>query len=445
MQNTESVSTHHVQEQALALDSTNIRFKKNILPWIMFTIAATFYCYAYFLRVAPSMMMKELTAHFQITATQFGHLSAFYYYAYTPLQLPIGVIIDRFGARMVLAIAALLAVSGISIFVSTDSFQLACLGRFMMGFGSAFGYITVLKVATYWLPANRFATAAGLTTAFGMIAAIFTDNYLAKVVQSVGFKQSLFFSIIAGLVLGGVILSLLRSKPKPEYAHHENPEQKTTFSELFSGMGRMLMNSQTWLIGIVGCLLYLPASVFLDLWGIPYLETVYHLKPVEAAHVISMVFIGWIIGGPMIGAISDAIQLRRLPLLLSSIVAAILMAIVFYVPNVPVFWVYVSMLFLGITCGSHPLVFSLSRENNSRKISGTATATTNFLIMSGGLVFQPVVGMLLDSHWQGATVDGLRQYTVGDYNYALAIVPVGLILSVLLTFFIKETRCKMPD
>lgn len=445
MQNSDTVSRTYASEQtAVAIDS-GINIRKHVLPWMMFSIAAMFYCFAYFLRVSPSMMENELTSQFHITATQLGNFSAFYYYAYTPLQIPVGVIVDRFGSRIVLSLAALLASAGVFMFVSTNNFHIACLSRFLMGFGAAFGYITVLKVATYWLPSRLFATAAGLTTAFGMSAAILTNNYLAKAVRTMGYKQSLFFSVIAGVVLSGVIFTFLRSRPKPEHSNGFVAERKTTFKELLASTLQLFKNKQIWYIGIVGCLLYLPATVFLDLWGVPYLERAYHLSHVEAGLVISTVYIGWIIGGPVIGAISDGIKLRRMPLLISSVISAIMICIVFYVPNVPLFWVYVSMFILGLSCGSHPLVFAMARENSSHMISGTATAVTNFLIMSGGLVFQPFVGWLIDIHWSGLLADGLREYTISDYNFALAIVPIGLILSVIITLLIRETNCKVPD
>src|SRR5665213_3174456 len=86
------------------------RFDKSILPWLICGIGMLFYCYNYFLRVSPSVMQDDLMQNLHITAYQFGNLAAFYYYAYTPMQIPVGMIYDRFGARIVLFIACLVAV-----------------------------------------------------------------------------------------------------------------------------------------------------------------------------------------------------------------------------------------------------------------------------------------------------------------------------------------------
>ena len=143
-------------------------FLNSAYPWLIVCCGMLFYCYNYFLRVSPSVMQNELTDSFHITATQFGTLAAFYYYAYTPMQIPAGMIYDKFGVRLVLSFACLVAVLGLSIFISADNYLMAGAGRCLIGLGTAFAYIGTLKLASIWLPANRFATVAGLTTAIGM-------------------------------------------------------------------------------------------------------------------------------------------------------------------------------------------------------------------------------------------------------------------------------------
>jgi MFS family permease len=418
-------------------------FNKTILPWLICSIGMLFYCYNYFLRVSPSVMEIDLMENLHITAYQFGNLAAFYYFAYTPMQIPIGMIYDRFGARMVMFIACLIALCGLSIFIAADNLFYASLGRFLIGLGTAFSYIGVLKLASIWLPANRFATVAGLTTAFGMASAIFSDLYLTKFVQALGYKNALYSTFIIGVALSIVILVFMRNAPK---ATKDLPKTHMTFKQLLHSLKVVLSSSQTWLIGLIGCLFYLPASVFLDLWGIPYLESVYQIKPATAASIISMTFVGWIIAGPTIGAFSDKIKRRRWPLQVSAIMATVLLCVVFYVPNLPVSSLYALFFFIGIFCGAHPLCFALGKENNPNAISGTAVAVTNTLIMIGGAIFQPVVGKLLDWHSLNATLNnGVVVYSASDYNYALSIIPLGLFFAIALTFLLKETYCESHE
>src|SRR3989344_4805443 len=300
----------------------------NVLPWAMFFLGVTFYCYAYFLRVTPSIMMDDLLRHFQINAAQFGNLSAFYYYAYTPMQLPVGLLLDRYGVRVVLSLASLVCVAGLWIFISTDHLAMASLGRFMIGFGSAFAYISCLNLAVRGLPPTRFALAATLTTSFGMSAGMLTDVYLIKVVEQVGYYHALFFGLVVGLVISFFVFLIIRDKPHAD--ERSNAEPRMTFKELLQAMGMAFRNKQILLIGLVGWLMYLMASVFLDIWGIPFLKAVYHLSNSQASQTAAMVFLGWIIGSPMIGVMSDKMRRRRMPLAITTFIGAILTLIIFY-------------------------------------------------------------------------------------------------------------------
>ncbi len=117
----------------------------------MCVLAAVFYCYEYYLRVAPSVMGDELKLTFNLSEAAFGHLAACYYYAYTPMQIPVGMLLDRFGVRKILTIACLLCALGTYFFAATEIFSVAQISRFMIGFGSAFAYVGVLKISDVWL------------------------------------------------------------------------------------------------------------------------------------------------------------------------------------------------------------------------------------------------------------------------------------------------------
>lgn len=418
-------------------------FLKSAYPWLIVLCGMLFYCYNYFLRVSPSVMQTELTQAFQITATQFGTLAGLYYLAYTPMQLPAGMIYDKFGVRIVLCMACLVAVVGLSVFITADSYYMAGVGRLLIGLGTAFAYIGTLKLASIWLPPNRFATVAGLTTAIGMTSGALAQTYLTKIIGTIGYKEALSTALIAGIILSVIIIALVRNRPVNSAASANTMQSPMNMRQLFSAMRIIFTNPQMWLIGIIGCLLYLPSSVFLDLWGIPYLKAVYQLTPEQAVLISSYTFYGWIISGPIIGALSDRIKKRRMPLTVTGFFAALLLGVVFYVPGLNLSGLYAIFFAIGFCCGAHPLCFALGKENNPIQISGTAVAVTNMLIMLGGAVFQPVVGKLLDLHTSGAIgPNGLPIYSSSDYTFALSVIPIGVALGIFLSIFLKETHCE---
>jgi MFS family permease len=419
-------------------------FYSKSLPWLMCMVGMMFYCYNYFLRSSPSIMQNDLMQTLNISATQFGTLILFYYAAYTPMQIPVGMIYDKFGARFVLFLACLTAVFGLAIFAGANTFGVACAGRFLIGLGTAFSYIGVLKLASVWLPPSRFATAAGLTTAFGMTSGALAQKYLAKVIEVVGYKPILHTALLIGIVLSFAIPFFVRSRPKQLVNSKTTMQTPMTTAQLFGTLKAIFTNPQMWLIGIIGCVLYLPSIVLLDVYGISYFKAAHQLTSQQAANVSALTLFGWIVGGPVIGIISDKIKRRRLPLIITSAITAMLLYAIFYYPELSMSQLSVIAFIAGFCCGAHPLCFALGKENNPVSMAGTAVAVTNMFIMMGGIIFPPIVGKLLDLH-TNVSANGLHTYLASDYTFALSVVPMGIVLGTILSMFLKETYCESHE
>ena len=123
-----------------------------LIGWLICGLGAIFYSYEYLLRIAPSVMEHSLRTHFDLSATGFGFLSSIYYFAYVPMQLPVGVLLDRYGPQRLLTFACFICVAGTFLFTSTNIYWIASLCRFLMCFGSAFAFVGLLKLATIRLP-----------------------------------------------------------------------------------------------------------------------------------------------------------------------------------------------------------------------------------------------------------------------------------------------------
>ncbi len=429
-------------------NTKSIRSRSNLLAWTIFFTGILYYCFAYLLRVYPSVMQPELLAHFHITAGTFGVLTSFYYFAYAPMQLPVGVSVDRIGPRRSLLVACCICILGVLIFASSPYYALALVGRFLVGFGAAFAYVTALKLATLWLPSRYFATATGMVTGSGMVAAIFTDLYLTHLVKTASFQDALYFPLIVGIILLVLIFLFVRDKSKntdTSIDEKSGEASALSYRQLFEYLLVIAKNRQMWIIGTVGALLYLPSSVFLDVWAIPYFERVFHMTPQDAAMGFSVMLVGWITSSFATGALSDILGTRKIPLIIATFGAAATAAFILYVPNIPIQALYILLFMLGAFCGPHPLCFTLSKENYTQKISGTAIAFANFVIMMGGFIFQPVVGKVLDWTWNGAIGNGIRVYAPGDYMIALSIIPAGLLIAGILSLCIKETYGRAID
>lgn len=415
-------------------------------------LGAAFYSYEYFLRILPSVMESSLREHFGLTATGFGFLSAFYYYAYVPMQLPVGVLMDRFGPRRLLTIACLICVVGSFIFSNTIIFHYAATGRFLVGLGSAFGFVGVLKLATIWLPENKMALAAGTASALGTISATVGDNLLGDMVHDIGWKMTVDWASFVGIGLAIILWFGVREKTKHVKAVESS---KASFKVNLSDLVLILRNRQIWINGMYGCLVYLPTTVFAELWGIPYLTHAHGLSHSGAEFCNSMLFLGFTIGAPLNGYISDKIARRRLPMFTGALGAAILMTIIIYLPGLNQSTLNVLMFLLGLLYSSQAIVFAVGRELSPENAAGTAIAATNMMVMLGAMFLQPLVGKLLDLsqlwHLTNTASPFLEEampnvqelvHSAADYQLALSVIPIGILIAASLTFFLRETYAR---
>ena len=286
--------------------------KKSVLMgWFICGIGALFYSYEYFIRITPSVMEPALREHFNLSAMGFGIFSSFYYYSYVPMQLPVGVLMDRWGPRRLLTLACAVSVLGMWFFAATDLVSLAATGRFLTGFGSAFAFVGVLKLATIWLPEDRLALVAGLATALGTAGAMIGDNLLGAMVSQVGWKVSVNLTALFGLGLLFVMWFCIHDKKKhPE----DDGGTVSSFNGIWIDLKLIASNKQIWINGAYGCLVYLPTTVFAELWGIPYLSYAYGLDLPAAELTNSILFMGCMFGAPLWGYLSDRIKQRKLPM-----------------------------------------------------------------------------------------------------------------------------------
>ncbi|RUR08388.1 MFS transporter [Legionella sp. km772] len=415
------------------LTNSSISRKQMSLGVLICFVGGLFYCYEFVLRIIPGALQTELsTALGHISATTFGQISALYYFAYSPMQMPVGMLMDRFGPRRLLTFACLCCTLGSWMFTLTYSMFLVGCGRFLVGFGSSFAFVGVLSLALHWLPRRYFSLVAGLITTLGMLGLVYGEVKITEWSELIGWEQVLTSIALIGLVLSLITLLVVRDGPEG-YKPHKYP-----LPEFFRNVIKVLVSPEVWLIGFVGACLYTSLSVFGELWGKTYLEQAHHLTKVEAAKTISAVFLGWAIGAPLAGYISDYTGKRTLPLVIGALLSLICISMVLYCPNLSYLSLNILLFLYGLFSATEIIVFIMAKECSGAKLSGTVFAATNMIVAFAGVIFQPLVGKLLDTFGDSGIVGGEHIYTVVDYQVALSILPISLLLVMILAFFIKD-------
>jgi MFS family permease len=405
-------------------------FRSHVLPWLIFSIGVLFYAYEYLLRIFPSLMIQELTQRFTVSGLQLGNLVALYYYSYTLMQIPVGLILDRFGPRRVLPVAAFSCVLGIYFFHSS-SLYLAGFGRFLMGLGSAFAFVGTLDLARVWFPQRLFGFFAGITVMVGLLGAKYGNELLAYLNLIYSWTAVLIGLAVSGGIIVLLMLVLIRDKRKSRLASSEGYTFKPR--ELINNLLVLISNRQIWLNGMIGCLFYLPLSAFAELWAAPYLQTAYHMSVIDAASVSGNIFLGWAIGAPLIGWLASRINQWQKSISMAALLTGCLFIALIYGNFSSLLTLKLLFFALGLISSCQVLILLIANKLSSPKLAATTLALTNMIVMSGGIIIQPLIGYCLDKM---RLVTGA--YSTTAFQWALSVLPIACFIVALLCFWLKK-------
>ncbi len=410
--------------------------------------ATLFYFYDNLLQVSPSAMKPELSLAFAKEAEQFGSLSAFCLYAYGLMQIPAGILMDRFGPRRLLTLACLLCSVGSLLFGVATTLWEAKFGRVMIGVGAAFALVGCLKIANHWFSSNRIALMTGLTVTVGFLGAVFGLSTVSKIVEYFGWRQSMTLGGWFGLLLAALLWLVLRDKIKENESVSLSSKPVTAVrpnADMITGLITVLKHKQTWIAALYAGLMFVPTLAFGGLWGIPFLVEAHGFDRASAGMCISLIYVGWVFGCPLWGLLSDFLKLRNFPMMIATIVTLADCLAILYLHPLPVEVLGTLLFCLGFFSSGFILAFTVVQESNPSHVSGTAIGFTNALNTLWGALAQPIIGKILDmNHAQGVSdpTVGERIFTLAEYQHALLTLPISLLLSLCLLFFLKETYCR---
>ncbi len=407
--------------------------------WAMWIIAAFFYFYDCLIQVSPSVMGSNIMHAFHLNASGLGYLAAIYFYAYASMQVPVGILLDRFGPRKLLTTAAFTCTLGVLIFGLAHHIAIAALGRLLIGLGSACAAIGCLKVASSWFPVQRFAILVGLMIMIGMLGATFGQAPLAFLVDAVGWRFTMMLFSIAGVILTLLLLFLVKEEQKPALAPQSKPVS------CFTNLKTLIKNRKITIATLYTGLVFAPLPAFAALWGVPFLMRNCGLSKTDSAGLISLIYLGCALGSPLWSAFSNYIGKRRQPLLLGSVGACVSISIVLFKPTISYYFLASYLFLFGFFASSFLLVFAIVREITPNNITATTFGFANMLTMLGTAILQALIGYLLDLFWQGGFEAGIRIYSAHTYQMALLSIPLCFVLSLLLLPFLHETHCRMSS
>jgi MFS family permease len=419
--------------ESITMDTLAVSSRNSFVAWLVCLSAGLFFFYEFFQLNIFDVINQPLRADFHLDAAALSWMSSTYLWADILFLLPAGIILDRYSTRLVILIAMSVCVISTMGFSMTHSFVLACFFHFLSGIGNAFCFLSCVVLISHWFPPSRQAFVIGSVVTMAFLGGMMAHTPFAHLNEYYGWRKSLFVDGIVGVLLLGWIYLIVQDKP----GTFEKERAKIKLAVLASFL-QSIGNRQNWLAGIYTCFLNLPIMVLCALWGASYLQVVHHLPEITATNIVSLIFIGSILGCPMSGWLSD-IQGRRKPLMIGGAMATLITVLpLFFDTALSQTTLGVLFFALGLFSSTQVISYPLIAESNSSENTGAATGFASVLIMGGAGVGQVLFGWLIQHH-AGFNV---QNYTVADFQYAMWIFPLTAVAALIAVLLTRETYCK---
>lgn len=407
--------------------------------WLALGIVALAYVLSFFQRFAPAGIAQDLAVSFSTSAASLGALAATYFYVYTLMQIPTGILADTLGPRRILALGGVIGGLGSFLFGFAPSLDWALAGRTLIGLGVSVTFIAMLKLIAVWFEESRFATMVGICMLVGNMGSVLAGAPLSGLAQATGWR-GVFIGIGAvSLVLAAACWIIVRDRPDAGGAAGTPRFDRTV---VLGGLLAVLKNRATWPAIVVNTGMAGAFFTFGGLWATPYLVQVHGMaRPAASAH-LSLWFGGFAAGCFFIGTLSDRIGRRKPVVIATSHLYAAIWLIWLSGATMPPALSYALFAVMGLVTAGFSLTWACSKEVNPPLLSGMSTSIANIGGFLAGALLQPLVGWVMDLGWKGAMLNGSRFYDPETWRNGVLVVALCALMGAIGSWWIHETRCR---
>lgn len=408
--------------------------------WIALGVVATAYVLSFFQRFAPAGIAQDLAAAFQTSAASLGVLAATYFYVYTVMQIPTGILADTLGPRRILVLGGMVGGIGSLVFAFAPSLDQALIGRTLIGLGVSVTFIAMLKLVAVWFEESRFATLVGICMLIGNLGSVLAGAPLSGLAQATGWRGVFMGAGIVSFVLGVACWLIVRDRPEVAGQPVSTPRFDRTV--VLSGLLSVLRNRATWPAALVNTGMAGAFFTFGGLWATPYLMQVHGLaRPVAAAH-LSLLFGGFALGCFFIGTLSDRLGRRKPVVIVASHLFALIWLIWLSGQTMPLWLSYTLFGLMGLAVAGFSLTWACAKEVNPPLLSGMSTSVANMGGFLAGALLQPAVGWVMDLAWNGEMLNGVRFYALEAWRGGVLVIAACAWMGAVSAWWIRETGCR---
>lgn len=415
--------------------------------WTTYGLLVVSYMLVFFHRMAPGAVAAELMQTFQTTGVALGSLAATYYYVYTAMQIPSGLLADTLGPRVSVTVGSAVAGAGSIMFGLAPDFTTATVGRFLVGLGVSVVFVGLMRSNTAWFSERYYGRISGLTLLLGNLGSIMAAAPLAVIVGIFTWRQVFVVIGIFSLFMAAVTWLMVRNKPEdkgfPSVREMEGlPAHEPHNQHWFRAQMTVFRNRAAWPgfwvnFGITGNLFSL-----VGLWGIPLMQDQFALEKTAASSYTTVSLVSFAVGCMVMGWISDHLKLRK-PVIMGACILSMATWLAFILaPWGPGASGYLLFGLLGFVAGGFVVTYAAAKEVCRPSSAGMAIALVNTGLFLGAAILQPAFGWVLDQTWDGRMMDGLRIYSATDYQNGLWLSFGFATVAFIASLRLRETHCR---
>lgn len=415
--------------------------RSSLRAWMVVLTAALFFFYEFIQMNMMDAISSVLIQSFHINADELGDLSSYYFIANVIFLFIAGSLLDRCSTRRVILVSLGVCVIGTALFGLATSYFWVTVCRFLTGIGSAFCFLSVLRLASRWFSPRRMAFVTGIVVTIAMTGGVVAQTPFTALVHSVGWRHTLFIDALFGLLVWIAIVMVVRDFPAAHQQQHEHEQKLLARIGYIKSLRMSFLRRQNWLGGIYTSTINLPINVLGGLWGIMYLTTIYHFSSLDASYITSMLFVGTIFGSPLAGWWSDRLARRKLPMIVGALVSIALIFLVIWLPHLDFLMLMALFFFVGFFSSTQIIGYPLVAESSERVVTAMSVSIVNLLVIGGIGAIQRLYGYLLQTHAEQRVHHATTHYVAADFHWAMIIFFVGYLLALLASLLVKETFC----
>ncbi len=387
------------------MDKQNNRYR-----WVVFALVLFTYLLMSSQRTAPGLITEQMMLDFNVTATTIGLLTSIQFFVYTGLQIPMGMMADRFGPNFFLIIGSILTGVGTIIYsVSTHEFVLF-FARVLSGTGDATIWVNMVLILSHWFTAKEFTRLIGIAAMTGSLGYLLASVPFSLLIDQVGWRTAFFLSGVALCLCGILLFFVLSTRLEPPTVKQEKdiPREKT-----WALLKRIFSKRQAWALflchfGIVGTFVG-----FISSWGVPYAMNMYGMSRSAASQLIMLGLIAALIGAPLAGWIASRLGMIKRPYIVVHLILICMWSTFLLFSGSPPFFLLLILFFMiGLAYGANALTFAAVRQTFPVQESGIVSGFANTGGFLSAILLPSIFGKILD-HFQLSTGNITEGYSYG--------------------------------